>query len=208
VPSVHFGGAIVAFFGGLVYCWGQVVLAYSRKPRMTPLLLNHLRFLLALISTAMFILYMLALKGELFVKDSPAGYRAKVPVPHKVAKYLPDDPRYVNHLVATTSEWILAICFQLVVLSFAWELAFFEMHPPKLRYTVEKNGSSTHLITPTDLPISEHRANGNGHLSGTNGVKYGAVSSPVDAWAVDPERTTSTEKKSPSGPTNIGSTHL
>ena len=48
----HGLAAWLAFFGGLIYCWGQVFLAYIQRPRMTHLCLNHFRLLLAIVCTA------------------------------------------------------------------------------------------------------------------------------------------------------------
>uniref|UniRef100_A0A914WI34 DNA damage-regulated autophagy modulator protein 2 n=1 Tax=Plectus sambesii TaxID=2011161 RepID=A0A914WI34_9BILA len=39
---------------------------------------------------------------------------------------------YANHLVVTTAEWLLAICFELFIVSFAVELRHAYAHAPKL----------------------------------------------------------------------------
>lgn len=52
VAMVHFIGAMIAFFGATIYIWGQIILSYALTPRMTPLWINHLRTILALLATA------------------------------------------------------------------------------------------------------------------------------------------------------------
>ena len=46
--------------------------------------------------------------------------------------------KYVQHTIATISEWFVAGCFQLYTLSFALELRHAYWHAPKLKLTIVK----------------------------------------------------------------------
>ncbi|KAH7711191.1 Frag1/DRAM/Sfk1 [Aphelenchoides avenae] len=150
VPMAHGLAAWLAFFGGLIYCWGQVFLAYIQRPRMTHLCLNHFRLLLAVVCTAALTLRksrrsvtkhgscldMTTLMARPFVKLVDGVKPTPEPFTFdgsKVMSYKPDSPFFVNHLVACIAEWVLGLGFEAFVLTFAWELAMFEMHPPQLR---------------------------------------------------------------------------
>lgn len=41
----------MAFFGGVIYIWGQIMLSYAIVPTMTPLWLNHLRVAMNALAT-------------------------------------------------------------------------------------------------------------------------------------------------------------
>lgn len=43
------------------------------------------------------------------------------------------ESNYIEHMIGTCSEWLLAICFQLYILSFAVELRHSYCHAPKLK---------------------------------------------------------------------------
>lgn len=43
---------MVAFIGGVIYIWCQILLSYAIVPVMTPLCLNHLRVALNTLATA------------------------------------------------------------------------------------------------------------------------------------------------------------
>jgi hypothetical protein len=46
-------------------------------------------------------------------------------------------------MIGTCSEWLLAVCFQLYILSFAIELRHAYCHAPKLRLTTVYDGSAS-----------------------------------------------------------------
>jgi hypothetical protein len=146
VPMVHGIGAWMAFFGGLVYCWGHIILAYAQRPRMTSLMLNHLRVVIAFTATAALTMHMLTILGEPFVKTVDGVKPTKPPFSPHVIKYDLNSPFYYNHLASCIAEWVLALSFELFVVTFAWELAMFEMRTPKLllieKFTFKTFGNS------------------------------------------------------------------
>lgn len=68
VPIVHLIGALLAFFGATIYCWGQVFLSYALKPHMTPLWLNHIRTALVAFATGSLALHLICEFVQPFVK--------------------------------------------------------------------------------------------------------------------------------------------
>lgn len=69
-----------------------------------------------------YLLDMVATNSSAFVKEDSTHKKPPRPkiesgMPIKLD---PDNPWFTNHLVATVSEWILGICFQIVVLTFRY----------------------------------------------------------------------------------------
>lgn len=48
-------------------------------------------------------------------------------------KWTGEEKNYTEHVIGTCSEWLLAICFQIYILSFAVELRHAYVHAPKLK---------------------------------------------------------------------------
>jgi len=131
VPAVHLIGALIAFFGATIYCWGQVFLSYALEPHMTPLWLNHIRTILVAFATGALVLHLLCEFGKPFVKKVNGVFPTD-PTGNNIKKYDPDSPFYTNHLITTCAEWGLALSLEAVVLTFAWELRQFYIHIPKM----------------------------------------------------------------------------
>uniref|UniRef100_A0A914YZK9 CWH43-like N-terminal domain-containing protein n=1 Tax=Panagrolaimus superbus TaxID=310955 RepID=A0A914YZK9_9BILA len=63
---------------------------------------------------------------------------------------------FVEHVLGTCSEWGLAICFQLYILSFAIELRHAYCHAPKLRLIPYSNdGGESAAILAYDFPMTD-----------------------------------------------------
>lgn len=54
----------------------------------------------------------------------------------------PSTQNYVEHMIGTCSEWMLAICFEMYVLSFAIELRHAYCHAPKLKLVAFLEGGA------------------------------------------------------------------
>ncbi|KAE9556485.1 hypothetical protein FO519_000370 [Halicephalobus sp. NKZ332] len=131
VATVHEIGAMMAFFGAAIYCWGNIFMSYALVPHMTPLWLNHIRTVLATIGTGALTLHMICQYGQPFVKKSN-GVVPTEPPGNYIKKYDYNSPFYTNHLVTTCAEWALALSLETLVLTFAWELRQFYMNMPKM----------------------------------------------------------------------------
>ncbi|KAI6214639.1 hypothetical protein M3Y94_00292200 [Aphelenchoides besseyi] len=124
VPAAHGFGAWFGFFGGLFYVWLFIIISVIIKPKFAPNILTFARGVLAMISTVALVMHMVAIEAAPFVKEDANGFKPPKPTaaPHYVVRLTPDDPWYVNHLVATIAEWILGVTFEIFVLTFAYEL--------------------------------------------------------------------------------------
>ncbi|TKR77099.1 hypothetical protein L596_018134 [Steinernema carpocapsae] len=120
----HAIGANLTFLNGVFYACCQIVLAYKLKPWMTPLWLNHTRTGFIAGASIAVIIHIVCANAHPFVpKGAP-----KLEVPDNgIGLYKPGDPRYLNHIVVTCSEWILAIFFEVMFGSLAWELRDFNL---------------------------------------------------------------------------------
>ncbi|KAK5974151.1 hypothetical protein GCK32_015667 [Trichostrongylus colubriformis] len=129
VPRIHFIGAAVTFISLIIYGWGQVILSYAMVPRMASMPVNHLRLLLMLIATPCFILHELAISLKIFV---PKGVGRPRGGWHGIKWFQSDSPYYLNHMMATSSEWVMVLALQIFVLSFAAELRYAYAHAPRV----------------------------------------------------------------------------
>ncbi|KAI6187683.1 Acyltransferase [Aphelenchoides besseyi] len=124
VPAAHGFGAWFGFFGGLLYVWLFIIISVIIKPKFAPNILTFVRGVLAMILTVALVMHMVAIEAAPFVKEDANGFKPPKPTaaPHYVVRLTPDDPWYVNHLVATIAEWVLGVTFEIFVLTFAYEL--------------------------------------------------------------------------------------
>jgi len=147
VLIVHNIAAMVAFFAGLVYCWGQTVFSYVMKPRMFGLYLSHTRLLICISATVFLVVHVVTMWAEPFVKETAPDVNMTATTQfseHNIERYKPDSPEYINHLVVTIAEWLLAISFELFIVSFAVELRHAYAHAPKL------------ILKPSEQPFNDH----------------------------------------------------
>uniref|UniRef100_A0A7E4VN14 DNA damage-regulated autophagy modulator protein 2 n=1 Tax=Panagrellus redivivus TaxID=6233 RepID=A0A7E4VN14_PANRE len=128
VIIVHYTGALLAFGCGLVYAWAQTVFSYRMNPKLAKPVVSHFRLLLCIVSTFFFVTMIVfgPILGQ--APDNVIGGGAS-----KLYHWTGSEPNYVEHMIGTCSEWILAICFQVYILSFAIELRHAYCHAPKLR---------------------------------------------------------------------------
>jgi hypothetical protein len=156
VGAVHFIGAMIGFFGSTIYVWGQIILSFAMLPRMTPLWLNGFRFVFTVIATVALILHMICEQAEPFVKDSNGIKPTESPLNGGIKKYNPSSPFYVNHIITTVAEWVLALSLEVVLLSYAFELRQFFAHMPKLQLLESFLATSVRSVV-TETPQSLKR---------------------------------------------------
>uniref|UniRef100_A0AC34R0Q8 DNA damage-regulated autophagy modulator protein 2 n=1 Tax=Panagrolaimus sp. JU765 TaxID=591449 RepID=A0AC34R0Q8_9BILA len=162
VALVHFIGAMMAFFGAAIFCWGQIFLSYALTPYMTPLWLNHFRTVLTAIGTGALVLHMICEQAQPFVKTVNGIKPTEPPKDDGIQRYDKDSPFYTNHLVTTCAEWGLALAFETVVLTFAWEMRQFYARLPKLFIKEE------HFVAPIITSMETTKIiQTNGNLSTT-----------------------------------------
>uniref|UniRef100_A0A914RE59 CWH43-like N-terminal domain-containing protein n=1 Tax=Parascaris equorum TaxID=6256 RepID=A0A914RE59_PAREQ len=107
VIIVHYAGALLAFGCGLIYTWAQTVFSYNMNPKLAKPIVSHCRLMLLIVFGPI-----LGKQPNSFVPDAEGH----------LYKWTVDSPNYREHMIGTCSEWLLAICFQLYILSFAIEL--------------------------------------------------------------------------------------
>uniref|UniRef100_A0A0K0EWB5 DNA damage-regulated autophagy modulator protein 2 n=1 Tax=Strongyloides venezuelensis TaxID=75913 RepID=A0A0K0EWB5_STRVS len=124
---IHYCGALTAFGGGLIYAWGQTIFSYIMSPKLVSKLISHIRFFLSAIATTAFFTMIVfgCILGRYDGDNTTSeGY-------HLFA-WTSDIPNYVEHTIGTCSEWVLAICFEIYIVTFAIELYGSTLHGPKL----------------------------------------------------------------------------
>ncbi|KAK0407009.1 hypothetical protein QR680_018946 [Steinernema hermaphroditum] len=147
VIIVHYTGALMAFGCGLLYTWAQTVLSYNMNPKLAKPIVSHCRLLLNMLSTVFFcsmIIFgpILGQQPNDFIPDEQG----------ELYKWTPESPRYLEHMIGTTSEWLLAICFQLYILSFAIELRHAYCHAPKLKLVAFYDGTESDITGSSVVP--------------------------------------------------------
>ncbi|KAJ1370066.1 hypothetical protein KIN20_031712 [Parelaphostrongylus tenuis] len=118
----HSVGAIIFFFGVMIYFWGQIIIACALKPRMVPLALINFRILLNLLATALLVFHMTCLYARPFVKPINGTKPHYVRPSTGIQRHTKGDQFYDNWLAATTSEWTMALVLSLHLLTYAYDL--------------------------------------------------------------------------------------
>uniref|UniRef100_A0A915DAJ7 DNA damage-regulated autophagy modulator protein 2 n=1 Tax=Ditylenchus dipsaci TaxID=166011 RepID=A0A915DAJ7_9BILA len=171
VLYIHYAGAFLAFGFGLAYAWAQTVLTYQMCPKLAEPIVYHCRLSLCIFSSVFFATTIVCgpilgappspPNGLNESSDNMASFHDKRTVTNGpnnsatnscITPYLwtKREPNYGYHVIGTTSEWLLAICFQLYILSFAIELRHAYCHAPKLRLVAFKGyGEKRRGITNT-----------------------------------------------------------
>ncbi|PAV62541.1 hypothetical protein WR25_00165 isoform I [Diploscapter pachys] len=131
--ATHNTGAFIFFIGITLYFWGQLLMAYSLKPGLSPIHLTNVRLLLTFTITGLVIFHMVCLFAEPFVgKDANGNTPVKPTFPNNIERYNSSSPFYSNHLASTTSEWILALMIEFVILTFCYDFSWTVLHAPKM----------------------------------------------------------------------------
>ncbi|EFO19973.1 hypothetical protein LOAG_08520 [Loa loa] len=127
---VHYIGAILAFGCGLVYIWAQTLFSYWMRPEFIKATVLHCRLFLSCLSTIFFIT--MGIFGTIFGQHAENWFCCK-----QLKRTLESNPHYVEHMIATCSEWLLAICFEFYILTFAIEFRHISCHGPKLKLNLD-----------------------------------------------------------------------
>ncbi|CAJ0602087.1 unnamed protein product [Cylicocyclus nassatus] len=142
IEAVHNIGALMAFIALIIYAWGQVIIGYALIPRMATMLVNHFRLLTVLFATCCLILHELALQTTIFVPRNAGAFPGWQIFEHGGR----DSPYFRTFLIATSSEWALALALQLFLLTFVTELRFAYAHAPRVIF----KRSATEIISANE----------------------------------------------------------
>ncbi|XP_054271761.1 DNA damage-regulated autophagy modulator protein 2 [Macrosteles quadrilineatus] len=110
VIYVHFAGALLCFGVGTIYFWVQAVLSSHLHPIAHSSAMVWFRYVLSAICTVLF--FVILVTGII----SHLQFHGSNP-----RKWHPEDGGWVLHVISTASEWVVAICFCLYILSFTSE---------------------------------------------------------------------------------------
>ncbi|KAL3990386.1 Frag1/DRAM/Sfk1 family protein [Acanthocheilonema viteae] len=155
---VHYIGALLTFGCGLIYTWAQTIFSYRMTPRFARALVPHCRLFLCCLSTIFLI--------NIGIFGTILSQKPK----KQLYKWTSDSPHYVEHMIATCSEWLLAICFEFYILTFAIEFRNASCHAPKLKLNLDIhyqnhqfNADKANKSTLTYIEFSNMNGCINGH---------------------------------------------
>ncbi|CAE1157558.1 DRAM2 [Acanthosepion pharaonis] len=121
----HVVGAVLAFaLGTLGYGWLQTIISYRTRLPGSSHTLCHFRLSLCLFGSVLFLVGIIA---------SDSSFKKKKFIT-SAKHWKPTDEGYAEHLVATISEWLLAILNVAYLLTFLPEFKLFSMDPPQLTF--------------------------------------------------------------------------
>lgn len=138
----HFVGALMAFWSSFFYCLTQTWFSYWLINEMNSAFIFIARAILcfAQLFLNVFTFYTFFVAVSLFKGNGSVG---------RSLKWGPDDPGWAWHLAATISEWCLAGCVALFVLTYYSDFKRLTLHPPtvkligyKYEMSREKKGST------------------------------------------------------------------
>ncbi|GAB1598654.1 DNA damage-regulated autophagy modulator protein 1-like [Argonauta hians] len=144
----HVVGAVLAFaLGTLGYGWMQTIISYRTRLPGSTHTLCHFRLSLCIFGSVLFLVGITA--SHLSFKKKKFITSAK--------HWKPTDDGFEEHLVATISEWLLAILNVAYLLTFLPEFKLFSMDPPQLTFhTTEAIGATSDEVA---LEISRDNSN-------------------------------------------------
>ncbi|TMS37108.1 hypothetical protein L596_004110 [Steinernema carpocapsae] len=97
---------------------------------MTPLWLNHTRVVVILGATIALIIHILCEFVQPFVGDTK---NVNEPLStNGILKIGKNSPYFLNHVITTCAEWVMAILLEVFLLTFAWELWDFKVEGPRV----------------------------------------------------------------------------
>lgn len=150
IIAVHYIGAFLAFVVGLIYMILQTILscmsASTGIKGNTPCI-RRLRVLLCVLDTILVLVLIIAAKVAVSIGPGPGKSKRH---------WSSDDPGYAVHLVATISEWLMALMTVIYFATFHWEFKHFRMSPPEVVYfDKETQKPEVHVHLSYDNPACE-----------------------------------------------------
>jgi len=156
IVVVHFVGALIAFFLGLVYGWYQTLISFLSPRKLTPRWIAVFRLFICIIGSLSFVgLFARNMVGQ--TGKLPANFNHTGHLDHPTPKAFyrdPHDPGYAAFLVTTISEWCLAMCLALFFLTLAFDLREVNAHPIRLELLfTEKPSVSIAVDDDSDFQV-------------------------------------------------------
>ncbi|GMT20066.1 hypothetical protein PFISCL1PPCAC_11363, partial [Pristionchus fissidentatus] len=138
--DVHDVGALVTFFSAIFYLCFSAGLSF-----LTPLLCSppvaFLRVAMAVVAIVSLVFHEITLQFNIFV---PAGTNQTEFVSGYVPEFLePDSPFYVNHIVATGTEWLLGFVIFSYFVTFVEEFRKASLSLPSINFNVDQRPSTS-----------------------------------------------------------------
>ncbi|RCN39080.1 hypothetical protein ANCCAN_14982 [Ancylostoma caninum] len=117
---------------------GYFLLSYALVPRLTPLLVNHLRLLLMLLATGCLVLHELAAIFKIFVPksdDPPPSW-------NDFQWFEKDSPFFLNFIIASSAEWGMTLLMMIFLLTFVAEMRVADVRAPHWvwKHSGDENG--------------------------------------------------------------------
>lgn len=128
---VHLIGALLCFGPGTVYIWVQAALSYLVCPVINKIYMAHGRLFLAIVCTTSFLTSCIA--GPISLSQFHGQDKTK---------WYPGDGGFELHVVSTVAEWILAISFDIFILTFVREFQRITMASPQVYLAIEEMRST------------------------------------------------------------------
>ncbi|GMS90001.1 hypothetical protein PENTCL1PPCAC_12176 [Pristionchus entomophagus] len=136
--DVHDIGALVTFFSAILYLSFTAGLSFLRPLLCSPPV-AFLRVGLAVLATIALFFHECTLQFNIFV---PAGTNETEYIGGYVPEFLtPDSPFYVNHIVATGTEWLLAFIIFSYFITFVEEFRKASLSLPSINFHVDRSSS-------------------------------------------------------------------
>lgn len=130
VPIIHWMGFYLCFSLALFWIWATVLASYSLYPLATSKFLLITRLILGcLYSLTMTVMLVAGIVAKnLFNGKDPT-------------KWLPSDGGWSWHCASTGSEWLMAVCLDLIILSLVPEFRRIGLESPRIRLIIDRTNS-------------------------------------------------------------------
>lgn len=112
IPQVHLAGAYFVFVGGFLYIFFQTILsAMVNDKDVIGYRLNIFRVVLCFVYIALFVM------TSVCTRLSRQNYK----VHKKGFVFVPGEPHYTEHIIATISQWLLVLVVGVFIMTFTYE---------------------------------------------------------------------------------------
>lgn len=149
VGSIHILGAALAFGVGNVYIWFQAALSYALEPNVNSRVISHMRVLCSVACSCMNIVTVV-FSGLHTIANEDVVYWTT----DKWWKYCRN--KWTYHVVATASEWVLAICFCATLLTFVPEFKRASIHGTVVELDRDRRQVRQTSVFPSTETITEN----------------------------------------------------
>ncbi|KAL4224879.1 hypothetical protein ACF0H5_015575 [Mactra antiquata] len=150
IISVHLFGAFLAFGIGFVYMILQTIISYKSDDVAVPgTSLNIRRFRLILCIADVILLLTLTIVSQMAIRK----WKNKNEEDSR-QKWSANDPGYTEHVIATSSEWVVAFVTVAFFASFYAEFKHFRMKPAEVQYYVPEGLKESNEIPAQETSIA------------------------------------------------------